>query len=81
MLLQQTQNADELSGSVTVLFSFQASPDNPKAHWQVPLFEGLCVIEASRLAFQQSEIMQWFVMKLFLTPVTFVPGDQPVFED
>ena len=80
VLLQQTQDADEFTGSVAVLFGLQASPENAEAHRQVPFLEGLCMVETAGLSLQQSEIMKRLVMELLFAPIAFVSGNEAVFK-
>lgn len=62
-------------------FRFQAATQNAKGNGQVPVLQGLRVIEPTRLTFQQSQIMHRVEDRLPATPMTRMTGHQLVVTD
>ncbi len=57
MRFQQTQDLDEFTSSRAAELRFQATPENPKADGQFPIFQWPSMIEAARFSFQKCQIM------------------------
>ena len=74
--LQQPQHPDERPGAVPRIGRFQPPSQEGEALGQLPVLQGPGVVEASRLAFQQSQVVDRLEESPFPLPAARVRGDQ-----
>ena len=75
IFFQKPEHTDVLPGAFSPGFRLQPAAKDRETLWQLPSFQGACMIQRPGFPFQKRQVMHRFEAHLLLLPNPTVPGD------